>query len=496
VIYIAQQQVIGHQPMLRSKIIYQLMKSKALIGDHAFYNRQGLAVIEGAQGMKSAADISRKDAVQVRVNRAIRKITKHFHRQSRHVAGHNQVPIGLRRLEKGLQSADGSVTLGQVADHRPTEMRVTLRRSDDSDTAYSSEHGPGRQVQQVGAAQLNRQQGLISSHPSAVASGQDKTGNLASSTTDLGLAANLVVPDHLMIVASMSRSAKTRSNSNKMVYICFLVNFVCVLAMLTSPMHAADVAIGAVIGGERPASSSLLKTASLGRSYVPTPATHTFSVVRVDKTTGKLVRSIAPTTIAAKPVFAQPVKPPSNIDELVQKSARAHGVDPLLVHSVIQVESAYNAHAVSPKGAEGLMQLMPGTSAQLGVGNSFDPGQNIEAGVRYLKSLQTLYKDDRLALAAYNAGPAAVDKYKDVPPYAETVHYVEQVGARYRASHDQAENSRAALASGNKAEYQHGEQVGSSKDQIDKVFEKEMKHPKLEQYIDDQGRLYLKTAAE
>ncbi len=310
-------------------------------------------------------------------------------------------------------------------------------------------------------------------------------------------------PVHVMMVASMSRSSKTRSQSNKMVYICFLVNFVCVLAMLSSPMHAADAAIGAGKIVDQPVASSLLNTVGTGQSYAPASITHTVSVVRVDRTTGKLIRSVGPSTSAPRVLAAAPLRlnqtpprmPPRLIDELVQKSARAHGVDPLLVHSVIQVESAYNAHAVSPKGAEGLMQLMPGTSAKLGVGNSFDPGQNIEAGVRYLKSLQTLYHDDRLALAAYNAGPAAVDRYKNVPPYAETINYVEQVGARYRASHERSAHEQAEKT----APLAHGDnpiEQSTIVDDLENSTDTQIKHPKLEQYTDDQGRFYLKTAVE
>src|SRR5205807_6139384 len=106
----------------------------------------------------------------------------------------------------------------------------------------------------------------------------------------------------------------------------------------------------------------------------------------------------------------------------------------------------FNPYAISSKGAEGLMQLMPPTARMLGVRNSFDPQQNIEAGVRYLKQLQNLYQDDRLALAAYNAGPAAVQKYKWVPPYRETQEYVNQVGKRYGDARKTAEEAAAAQA--------------------------------------------------
>ena len=166
---------------------------------------------------------------------------------------------------------------------------------------------------------------------------------------------------------------------------------------------------------------------------------------------------------------------------MVERSARAHDVDPLLVQSVIQVESNYNHYAVSPKGAEGLMQLMPGTARMLGVGNSFDPAQNIEAGVKYLKYLQGLYRDDRLAMAAYNAGPKAVEKYKSIPPYAETQDYVSQVGKRYQA----AKQNEAASAAEAAAPVEPEAAVITAD-----------KYPKLEQSTDDHGRLVLRTAQQ
>src|SRR5581483_12304992 len=101
------------------------------------------------------------------------------------------------------------------------------------------------------------------------------------------------------------------------------------------------------------------------------------------------------------------------------------------VDSVVQVESNYNPFAVSNKGALGLMQLMPATARRFGVENPFDPRQNIQGGVRYLKFLQDTFRDDRLAIAAYNAGEKAVTKYKGVPPYPETVSYVAKVGTKY-----------------------------------------------------------------
>jgi soluble lytic murein transglycosylase-like protein len=128
---------------------------------------------------------------------------------------------------------------------------------------------------------------------------------------------------------------------------------------------------------------------------------------------------------------ASPV--PEALNSLIQGEASEQGVDPNLLKAIIKNESNFNPKAVSPVGAQGLMQLMPGTAAGLGVKNSFNPAQNIEGGTKYLKNLLQKYQSVPLAVAAYNAGPGAVDKYKGVPPYAETTHYVQKVLQSYQA---------------------------------------------------------------
>jgi soluble lytic murein transglycosylase-like protein len=116
-------------------------------------------------------------------------------------------------------------------------------------------------------------------------------------------------------------------------------------------------------------------------------------------------------------------------DDLIDEQARRHGVRPDLVRAVVQVESAFNPYARSPKGALGLMQLMPATARQFGVTNPYNPGENVRAGVAYLRQLLDRYdNNEELALAAYNAGPGAVDKYgENVPPYRETQNYVSKI---------------------------------------------------------------------
>ncbi len=120
--------------------------------------------------------------------------------------------------------------------------------------------------------------------------------------------------------------------------------------------------------------------------------------------------------------------PSGNLDPIIQKTARNHGLDPALVKAVIQAESGGQAQAISPKGAMGLMQLMPGTAAELAVWNPFDPVSNIWGGTSYLRAMLDRFNGDIiLALAAYNAGPGAVERNGGVPPYPETISYIRKV---------------------------------------------------------------------
>jgi len=218
------------------------------------------------------------------------------------------------------------------------------------------------------------------------------------------------------------------------------------------------------------------------------------SVVRADPKSGKLIR----TTVVVKPVVIPAVPPAAastalvasasapavtSVGEIIEKTAREYDVDPLLIHAVIQVESAYNINAVSPMGAEGLMQLIPSTARRFGVRNSFNAEDNIRGGVRYLKFLSQLFNNDlRLTLAAYNAGEGAVSKYNWIPPFPETQNYVYQVAKRYGQAR---RASAAAVAALEKQPERETKEIAP--------VAKGPEYAPIEHYVDADGRLHMRT---
>lgn len=137
----------------------------------------------------------------------------------------------------------------------------------------------------------------------------------------------------------------------------------------------------------------------------------------------------------------------ASMSELIDALGAEYGLDPALIRAVIQVESNFNRKAISPKGAQGLMQLMPATVWRFSVGDAYDPRENIGAGAQYLRELLDLFRGDlTLALAAYNAGENAVLRYKGVPPYAETRDYVTKVLSLYRRGQREREATKPIKA--------------------------------------------------
>ena len=143
----------------------------------------------------------------------------------------------------------------------------------------------------------------------------------------------------------------------------------------------------------------------------------------------------------------EPLSDKTPFEKIIRAAADRYGMDADLIHCVVAVESNFNPKAVSPKKASGLMQLLPQTAAQYGVKNIFDPEENVNAGTRYLKELLAKYHDLTLALAAYNAGPERVDQYgRRVPPYLETMKYVQRIAKSYAKI--KAESANAAKQAG------------------------------------------------
>jgi soluble lytic murein transglycosylase-like protein len=136
----------------------------------------------------------------------------------------------------------------------------------------------------------------------------------------------------------------------------------------------------------------------------------------------------------------------STIDSIVSRNAALWRIDPALIEAVIANESSFDPNVTSSAGARGLMQLMPDTAASLGVRDAYDPAENVWGGTRYLRGLLDRFGDMKLAVAAYNAGPAAVERYGGVPPYAQTQTYVRNVLSYYRDRCSQLGN--VAMSSG------------------------------------------------
>jgi len=157
---------------------------------------------------------------------------------------------------------------------------------------------------------------------------------------------------------------------------------------------------------------------------VPTAEIEHFEAAPQDAVSGS--RLPASGTLSKMQSF--PGRPQADLNQVVNDASGRYRLDPDLVNAVIKAESDFKVHAVSPKGAQGLMQLMPGTASQLGVSNTFDPQANVEGGTKYLRELLEKYNFDLIkALAAYNAGPQRVQQFGGVPPYYETRSYVARV---------------------------------------------------------------------
>ena len=166
----------------------------------------------------------------------------------------------------------------------------------------------------------------------------------------------------------------------------------------------------------------------------------------------KDARNGAPSASVFPAASVFPTTSAVDLNDVVNSASGRYRLDPDLVNSVIKAESGFNVRAVSPKGAQGLMQLMPGTASQLGVPNAFDPQANVEGGTKYLRELLERYNFDLVkALAAYNAGPQRVEQFGGVPPYYETRAYVARVVRDFNKKKEAQQKAGAASSPGTTA---------------------------------------------
>jgi soluble lytic murein transglycosylase-like protein len=185
------------------------------------------------------------------------------------------------------------------------------------------------------------------------------------------------------------------------------------------------------------ASPALADDTRIYRSYDPASRTPIFSDRPLNRSSHVFAvfdgHRLWPRSGSGPVTLAELAARRAEFEPLLQRVGKAHGIHPALLAAVIEVESGFNARAQSPKGAIGLMQLMPDTAARYGTYDLYSPEQNVEAGARYLRDLLAMFNNDvRLAVAAYNAGENAVIRHgRRIPPYAETVRYVPMVMERY-----------------------------------------------------------------
>jgi hypothetical protein len=254
------------------------------------------------------------------------------------------------------------------------------------------------------------------------------------------------------------------SISNRLVARAVAIFAMTICAMTALPCLASDLAVlknGFTITHERReplGTVTRLYISTDGSSFVDVPTAeidHFEAAPDAPKPTilpfAKNAKDGAPSVVNAPGTSAGsgfPARPTANLNEVVNDASSRYRLDPDLVNSVIKAESGFNVRAVSPKGAQGLMQLMPGTAAQLGVPNTFDAQQNVEGGTRYLRELLERYNFDLVkALAAYNAGPQRVEQYKGVPPYYETRAYVARIVKDFNKKKTAAKKSSGTATS-------------------------------------------------
>jgi Transglycosylase SLT domain len=326
----------------------------------------------------------------------------------RQIASQNQIPFGEGVAEGRFHACQGPAPLAKIGDHGKAKVTIFHGISNQSNFARRFLH-PLRDALDHCYGAADEEKRFVLSHARTHAAGQDVAGHSHADR----IHARMIPCEIVSLLRSKVR-----------------------LGLLGAILGSCA---GPILAGGEPARTTL--------------------VVKADSHSGRLVRSV---TVDARPmhpsepdipaaVSVESEPPAGSLIEMIDRIAANNEVEALLVHSVIKAESNYNPLAISPKGAEGMMQLIPSTARRFGVANSFNAQQNIEGGVKYLKFLMDLFHSDYVkVIAAYNAGEAAVAKYNGIPPYAETRNYVNQVGRNLVNARKAAEHKTASIPAADK----------------------------------------------
>jgi Transglycosylase SLT domain len=326
---------------------------------------------------------------------------KEFGFHAGHVTRNNQIPGGAGGGEGGFDARERSGFRNAVRDDGKSEAVVNAGISDQRHRTGGGGNGFGGAAEQ--SASGISQEGFVAAHPGAFSARQNEARPIHSTT----FIQAMMIP---------LRYVKIRQ-AHAYAGLC--------LAVCSTGLRAETV------------------------------VTRTSIVVRADARSGRLVRSVVVTPKVVSTAATKPEPLPAasqafasgSLTEMIDAIAARNNVEPSLVHSVIKAESNYNPLALSPKGAQGLMQLIPSTARRFGVANSFNAQENIEGGVKYLKFLMDLYQNDYpRVIAAYNAGEGAVAKYGGIPPYAETLNYVVRVARNLKTARQYADQKAKAPA--------------------------------------------------
>lgn len=430
-------------------------------------------VPKSAKGLQSPIGRFRNDGVGKRCSLFLRCGDKFLKESGVHqgrIARNHQSPFRTRFPQRAGKPAERPRAREGVREHA---MALELRAILPQQPGLPAE-GPQHVAEMCKeGALVPGQQRLIPPHPGACSPNQNVTKGHANRMVTLDL--------QQMDLGNSQFAVKVRTN--KLLRICLIL--MSMFALSQFPLCAA--------GSSVPSSPESLRSPE----RTPTPKRRV-STVLVNAETGRLVRVPAGTLLrksspatqtairAAREAAKQTaVLQPAEIHNLIDKTARKHGVDPKLVHSVVRVESNYEQKAISPKGALGLMQLIPATAARYGVENPFDASQNIDGGVRYLKFLTDRYQGDlQLALAAYNAGEGAVQRHGGVPPYRETREYVTKVTRHLGGSQTMdltGVSARVPLDLAGNAETLPADKVAAPRETA------------VRMYTDSEGRLHLES---